>query len=104
MVSRTDAPSYTRNSALDVLPLCTYRLFTDSELPGAVPELRTHLEPAFAPARGWWRGLRCVAAWVVVVAGEHEGLLDSIEATAREITEEVQDTTVFSCLEAYMTT
>ena len=43
---------------------------------------------------------------VVVVAGEHERPLDSIEATARGIAEEVQDTTAFSCLrlEAYMTT
>jgi len=39
-----------------------------------------------------------VAARVLVVAGEHEGLLsllDLTEVTARAITEEVQDATVF---------
>ncbi|KAI9457998.1 Alpha/Beta hydrolase protein [Lactarius psammicola] len=91
----TDAPSYTRNRARDVLPLCTYQLFTDCVLPGVTPELRAHLEPAFAATCGRWRGLASVARRVLVIAGEHEGLIDSIEATARGIAEEVQDTTVF---------
>ncbi|KAI9447590.1 alpha/beta-hydrolase [Lactarius indigo] len=95
MEFRTDAPSYTRNAARDVLPLCTYRLFTDNVLPGVTPELRAHLEPAFAAASGWWRGLGRVAERVLVVAGEHEALLDPIEETARVIAEEVQDTMVF---------
>jgi len=95
MEFRTDAPSYTRNGARDVLPLCTYRLFTDGVLPGVTPELREHLEPAFAAARGRWRGLGHVAARVLVIAGEHEALLDPIEATAKAIAEGVQDTTVF---------
>jgi acetyl esterase/lipase len=36
-----------------------------------------------------------VAGRVLVVAGEYEGLLDTIEETAKAIAEEVQDTTVF---------
>lgn len=95
MEFRTDAPSYARNGARDVLPLCTYQLFTDGVLPGVVPELRAHLEPAFAAACGWWRGLGSVVARVLVVAGEYEALVDPIEATARAIAEGVQDTTVF---------
>ncbi|KAH9071479.1 alpha/beta-hydrolase [Lactarius deliciosus] len=95
MEFRTDAPSYTRNAARDVLPLCTYRLFTDCVLPGVTPELRAHLEPAFAAASGRWRGLGRVVERVLVVAGEHEALLDPTEETARAIAGEVQDTTVF---------
>ncbi|KAI9447585.1 hypothetical protein H4582DRAFT_2137212 [Lactarius indigo] len=83
MEFRTDAPSYTRNAARDVLPLCMG------------DELRAHPEPAFAAASGWWRGLGRVTEPVLVVAGEHEALLDRIEETARVIAEEVQDTTVF---------
>lgn len=91
----TDAPSHARNEARDVLPLCTYRLFIDTVLLGVPPELRAHLEPAFATAQGRWRGMGSVAGSVLVVAGEYEGLLDTIEETARAIAEEVQDTTVF---------
>jgi len=91
----TDAPSHTRNEARDVLPLCTYRLFVDCVMPGVRPELRAHLEPAFATACGRWRGMGRIARRVLVIAGEYEGLLDTIEETARAIAEEVQDTTVF---------
>ncbi len=93
MEFRTDAPSYTRNSARGAVHvLAIHRLRAAGSGAGA----------ACAPRAG----VRSSARVVVVVAGEHEGLLDSIEATARAIAEEVQDTTVFSCLrlEAYMTT
>ena len=36
-----------------------------------------------------------VARRVLVISGEYEGLLDTIEETARAIAEEVEDTTVF---------
>jgi acetyl esterase/lipase len=36
-----------------------------------------------------------VARRVLVIAGEYERLIDTIEETARAIAEEVQDTTVF---------
>ena len=91
----TDAPSHTRNQARDVLPLCTYRLFVDGVMPGVTPELRAHLEPSFATACGRWRGMGRVVRRVLVVAGEYEGLIDTIEETAHAIAEEVQDTTVF---------
>jgi acetyl esterase/lipase len=91
----TDAPSHTRNAARDVLPLCTYRLFVDGVMPGVTPELRANLEPAFATKCGRWRGMGRMARRVLVIAGEYEGLIDTIEETARAIAEEVQDTTVF---------
>jgi len=91
----TDAPSHARNEARDMLPLCTYRLFVDCVMPGVAPELRAHLEPSFATAHGRWRGMGRVAGRVLVVAGEYEGLLDTIEETVRAIAEEVQDTTMF---------
>jgi acetyl esterase/lipase len=91
----TDAPSHTRNAARDVLPLCTYRLFVDGVMPGVTPELRVNLEPAFATKCGRWRGMGRVARRVLVIAGEYEGLIDTIEESARAIAEEVQDTTVF---------
>ena len=91
----TDAPSHARNEMRDVLPLSTYRLFVDTVMPGVTPELRAHLEPALATARGRWHGMGRVAGRVLVVSGEYEGLLDTIEETAKAIAEEVQDTTVF---------
>ncbi len=97
MEFRTDAPSYTRNNARGAVHVpAIHRLRAAGSGAGA----------ACAPRAGVRSGARVVARVVVVVAGEHEGLLDSIEATARAIAEEVQDTTVFSCLrlEAYLTT
>ena len=91
----TDAPSHTRNEARDALPLSTYRLFVDCVMPGVSPDIRAHLEPAFATACGRWRGMDRVVRRVLVIAGEYEGLLDTIEETAHAIAEEVQDTTVF---------
>ncbi|KAF8269037.1 alpha/beta-hydrolase [Lactarius quietus] len=91
----TDAPSHTRNEARDALPLCTYRLFVDCVMPGVAPELRAHLEPARATACGRWDGMGRVARRVLVIAGEYEGLIDTIEETASVIAKEVRDTTVF---------
>ena len=91
----TDAPSHTRNEARDALPLSMYRLFVATVMPGVSPELRAHLEPARATACGRWGGMGRVARRVLVIAGEYEGLLDTIEETARAIAKEVQDTTVF---------
>jgi hypothetical protein len=88
----TEAPSHTRNAARDVLPLCTYRLFVDGVMSGVTQELRADLEPAFATKCGRWRGMGRVARRV---AGEYEGLIDTIEESARAIAEEVQDTMVF---------
>jgi acetyl esterase/lipase len=90
----TDAPSYMRNAARDVVPVCTYKLFTDAVRPGITNALRSHLEPGLAP-REWWKGLERVFSRVLVTAGEHEAPIDQICATAKAITEEVRDTTVF---------
>ena len=40
-----------------------------------------------------WDG--CVVRRVLVVAGEYEGLIDTIEETTHAIAEEVRETTVF---------
>jgi acetyl esterase/lipase len=91
----TDAPSYARNDKRDAMPACTYRLFEDAVRPGITPELRHHLEPGVAP-RGWWNGLERVFSRVLVTAGEHEALIDQIQAAAAAITEDgVKDTMVF---------
>jgi acetyl esterase/lipase len=91
----TDAPSYERNDKRDVMPASTYRLFEDAVRPGITDETRQHLEPGVAP-RGWWNGLERVFSRVLVTAGEHEALIDQIQAAAAAITEDgVKDTTVF---------
>jgi acetyl esterase/lipase len=91
----TDAPSYARNDRRDVIPVCMYQLFEDAVRPGVTPALQHHLEPGLAP-RGWWKGLERVFARVLVTGGEHEGLIDPIQASAVAIAEDgVSDTTVF---------
>src|SRR6201999_260020 len=67
----TDAPSYTRNRAQDVVPVCTYRLFAEAVRPGITNALRSHLEPGLAP-REWWTGLERVFPRVLITAGEDE--------------------------------
>ncbi|KAI0249959.1 Alpha/Beta hydrolase protein [Lactifluus subvellereus] len=91
----TDAPSYARNGARDLVPVCTYRLFEDAVRPGVTPALQHHLEPGRAP-RGWWNGLERVYGRVLITAGEHEALIDQIQAAAAAIAEDgVGDTTAF---------
>jgi len=90
----TDAPSFARNDARDIMPLHMWQTCADIVRPGIVPALHHHLEPGIAP-RGWWSGLGRVFPRVLITAGEHEGGLDQIEKTAAAIAEEVQDTTVF---------
>lgn len=94
----TDAPSYARNAARDIVSVSTYRLFADAVRPGIIAAhdelLRHHLEPGLAP-RGWWTGLESVFPRVLVTAGEHEALIDQIDKAAAAIAEVVRDTTVF---------
>jgi acetyl esterase/lipase len=90
----TDAPSFARNDARDVLPLNSWQVFADIVRPGIVPALHNHLEPGIAP-RGWWKGLGRVFPRILITAGEHEGIVDPIEKTGAVIAEEVKDTTVF---------
>jgi len=90
----TDAPSYVRNSARDLMPLSAYQLFSDTVQLSISPALRYYIEPRLAP-RGWWTGLGRVFLRVLVTAGEYEMPLDHIEASAAAISEEVRDTTVF---------
>ena len=90
----TDAPSFVRNSARDVIPLNSWQVFADIVRPGIVPELHNHLEPGIAP-RSWWKGLGRVFPRVLITAGEHEGIVDSIQKTGTVIAKEVKDTTVF---------
>jgi len=90
----TDSPSYTRNDARDIIPTSAYRLLSDIVQPGVTPALRHHVEPGLAP-RGWWADLERVSPRVLITAGEHEALIDQIDAAAAAITECVQDTTVF---------
>ena len=90
----TDAPSYVRNSARDLIPVSAYRLFSETIRALIPPALRYYFEPCFAP-RGWWTGLGRVFPRVLVTAGEYEIPLDPIQASAAAISEEVRDTTVF---------
>jgi len=90
----TDAPSFVRNRARDVIPLNSWQVFADIVRQGIVPELHNHLEPGIAP-RDWWKGLGRVFPRVLITAGEHEGIVDQIQKTGAVIAEEVKDTTVF---------
>jgi len=90
----TDSPSFTRNSARDIIPTSAYRFLSEAVQPGVTPELRHHIEPALAP-QGWWADLGRVFPRVLITAGEHETLIDQINTTATAITKCVQDTTVF---------
>jgi len=90
----TDAPSYTRNDARDVIPLKSWRIFAEIVREVIVPALHYHIEPGIVP-HGWWKGLGRVFPRVLITAGEHEGIVDQIQRTAEAIAEEVKDTTVF---------
>lgn len=91
----TNAPSYARNRARDIVPLRMYQLFEAAVRPGITPALQHHLEPGLAP-RGWWNGLERLFGRVLITAGEHEGLIDPIQAAAAAIAEDgVSDTTTF---------
>jgi len=90
----TDAPSFARNRARDLIPFSAYQLFSDTIQQCIPPALRYYIGPRLAP-RGWWTGLGRVFPRVLVTAGEHEMPLDHIQACAAAISEEVRDTTVF---------
>ena len=90
----TDAPSFSRNSARDVVSQNSWQIFGDIIRPGIVPELHNHLEPGIAP-RGWWKGLGQVFPRVLITAGEYECIVDQVQKTGTVIAEEVKDTTVF---------
>ena len=90
----TSSPSCVRNSTRDCIPASGYKLFSDAVRPGITPALRYYVGPASAP-QGWWTGLGRFFPRVLVTAGEYEMPLDRIQAFARAISEDVQDTTVF---------
>jgi len=73
----TDAPSYVRNSARDLIPFSAYQLFSDTVQQVVPPALRYYIGPRLAP-RGWWTGLGRVFPRVLVTAGEYEMPLDHI--------------------------
>ncbi len=91
----TDAPSFTHNSARDIMPLNSWQSFADIVRQGIVPALHYHLEPGIAP-HGWWEGLGRMFPRVLTTAGEYECIVDQIQRTADAIAEEVKDTTVFA--------
>ena len=92
----TDAPSFARNGTRDFVPVCIYQLAEAAVRPGVTPALQHHLEPGLAP-RGWWNGLDRIFGRVFITAGEHEALIDQIQAAAVAINEDgVSDTTMFA--------